>query len=260
MGVSFPHPRFRFSLVQHSLTAYVLGGSAALLMGLAKTGLPGVAIPAVLLMVEAFPDDAKASVGAIMPAILLGDVIAVAWFHRHADWPRLWGMVPYVAAGMALGALVLAGTKGNELRPILGWLVATFLIVEVCRQCFHWEAVPGQWWFAAAVGLVAGFGTMVGNAAGPVMTIYLISRGLRKKEFIGTCAWFFFIVNLSKLPIMYGLGMLNVDTVGFGLIVACLAPVGAILGIWLLKIIPQRPFDVLALSLAGLAAIRLIAA
>jgi hypothetical protein len=57
--------------VHHSLTAYVLGGAAAMLMGLAKTGLPGVSIPAVLLMVEAFPDDAKASVGAIMPAILL---------------------------------------------------------------------------------------------------------------------------------------------------------------------------------------------
>ena len=108
-----------------------------MLMGLAKTGLPGVSIPAVLLMVDAFPNDAKASVGAIMPAILLGDVFAVVWFHRHADWPRLWGLVPYVAAGMPLGALVLAKTTGNDLRPILGWLVAAFLIVEVCRQCFR---------------------------------------------------------------------------------------------------------------------------
>jgi uncharacterized membrane protein YfcA len=246
--------------VHHSLTAYILGGAAALLMGLAKTGLPGMSIPAVLLMVEAFPDDAKASVGAIMPAILLGDVFAVAWFHRHADWSRLWGLTPYVAAGMALGAWLLARTTGNELRPILGWLVAAFLLVELCRQYFRWEAVPGQWWFAAAMGLVAGFGTMVGNAAGPVMTIYLISRGLRKQEFIGTCAWFFFIVNLSKLPIMSGLGMLTTDTLGFGLIVACLVPAGSFLGIWLLRIIPQRPFDVLALSLAGLAAIRLIVA
>jgi len=251
---------FRLPLVHHSLTAYLLGGAAALLMGLAKTGLPGVSIPAVLLMVEAFSDDAKASVGAIMPAILLGDVFAVVWFHRHADWARLGGLVPYVAAGMALGAFVLARTTGNELRPILGWLVAAFLIVEVCRQQFRWETMPGQWWFVATMGLVAGFGTMVGNAAGPVMTIYLISRGLRKQEFIGTCAWFFFIVNLSKLPIMCGLGMLTTDTVGFGLIVAGLAPVGAILGVWLLRIIPQRPFDVLALALAGLAAVRLIVA
>ena len=244
--------------MHHSLTAYFLGGAAAMLIGLAKTGLPGLAIPAVLLMVEAFPHDAKASVGAIVPAILLGDLFAVAWYHRHADWPRLWGLTPYVAAGMALGVWVLAKTTGNELRPILGWLVAALLMVEVCRQHFRWQTLPGQWWFVAAAGVVAGFGTMVGNAAGPVMTIYLISRGLRKEEFIGTSAWFFFIVNLSKLPIACGLGMLTTDTLGFGLIVACLAPVGAIVGIWLLHIIPQRPFDVLALSLAGLATLRLI--
>ena len=231
-----------------------------MLMGLAKTGLPGVSIPAVLLMVEAFPHDAKASVGAIMPAILLGDVLAVAWFRRHTDWSRLWALMPYVAAGIALGAWVLSRTTGNELRPILGWLVAAFLIVEFGRQCFRWEKMPGQWWFGATMGLVAGFGTMVGNAAGPVMTIYLISRGMKKQEFIGTCAWFFFIINLSKMPIMSGLGMLTTDTLGFGLIVACFVPLGSLLGVWLLRIIPQRPFDVLALSLAGVAALRLIVA
>ena len=229
-------------------------------MGLAKTGLPGVSIPAVLLMVEAFPNDAKASVGAIMPVILLGDLFAVAWFQRHADWARLWRLFPYLAVGMAIGAWVLSRTAGNGLRPILGWLVAAFLVVEFGRQCFRWESLPSQSWFAAATGLVAGFGTMVGNAAGPVMTIYLISRGMKKQEFIGTCAWFFFIVNISKLPIMSSLGMLTSDTLVFGMTVAAFVPVGSILGIWLLKIIPQRPFDMLALSLAGLAAIRLIVA
>ncbi len=116
--------------MHHSLTAYLLGGAAAMLMGLAKTGLPGVSIPAVLLMVEAFPDDAKASVGAIMPAILLGDVFAVAWFHRHADWCRLWGLVPYVATGMALGALVLARTTAaaRPSRSCIGTCVRFFVV------------------------------------------------------------------------------------------------------------------------------------
>lgn len=244
--------------MSHSLTAYLLGGAAAVLMGLAKTGLPGVSIPAVLLMVEAFPGDAKASVGAIMPTIILGDILAVLWFRRRADWSQVWRLVPYVAVGMAVGALVLWKTSGNELRPILGWLIGIFLVVEICRQRFRWETMPGQWWFVATMGLVAGFGTMVGNAAGPVMTIYLISRGLRKEAFIGTCAWFFFVVNLSKLPVMSGLGMLTADTLGFGFTVACLVPIGSLLGVWLLRVIAQRSFDMLALSLAGLAAVRLI--
>jgi hypothetical protein len=105
------------------LDGLLLGGLSAVLMGLSKTGLPGVLIPSILLMVEAFPEDAKASVGAIMPAIWLGDILTVAWYRRHADWRQLRGLVPYVAAGMALGAWILGRTTGNELRPILGWML-----------------------------------------------------------------------------------------------------------------------------------------
>ena len=64
----------------------------------------------------------------------------------------------------ALGAFVLGTARGNELRPILGWLVAAFLIVEVCRQCFRWDAMPGQWWFAAALGLADGIIVGVGKS------------------------------------------------------------------------------------------------
>ena len=227
-------------------------------MGMAKTGLPGVSILAILAMAEAFPGDAKASVGAIMPAIIVGDVIAVFWFRRHAQWRRVWSLIPFVAVGMVCGTILLHEVAGKRLGPILGWLVTGFLVIEVCRQYFRWQQTPDHWVFSALFGLVAGFGTMIGNAAGPVMTIYLISRGMQKQDLIGTAAWFFFIVNLSKLPVMTWLHMLNPDTVGFGFAVACFVPIGSILGAKLLRVIPQRPFDLLALGLAGLAAARLI--
>ena len=242
----------------HSPTSYLLGVAAAMLMGMAKTGLPGVSILAILAIAEAFPGDAKASVGAIMPAIIVGDLIAVFWFRRHAEWQRVGRLMPFVAVGMTCGAILLYEIKGNLLGPILGWLVVSFLAVEACRQCFRWQEMPNHWVFAAVFGLVAGFGTMIGNAAGPVMTIYMISHGMQKQELIGTAAWFFFIVNLSKLPVMTWLHMLNPDTVGFGLLVACFVPIGSVLGAKFLRVIPQRPFDLLALGLAGAAALRLI--
>ncbi len=244
--------------MHHTRSAYLLAGLAAILMGMAKTGLPGVSILAILLMANAFPGDTKASVGAIMPAIIVGDIIAVFWFRRHANWPKVVSLVPFVAAGMAIGTILLHYTTGKQLGPILGWLVLSFLVLEVCRQTFRWQAFPHHWLFSAVMGLVAGFGTMVGNAAGPVMTIYLISRGMQKQDLIGTMAWFFFVVNLSKVPVMSWLGMLTADTLGFGLIAACFVPIGSILGVWLLRKLPQRPFDILALTLAGLAALRLI--
>lgn len=244
--------------MERDITSYFLGLASALLMGLSKTGLPGTSLPSILCMAEAFPENAKLSVGAILPVILVGDVLAVWWLGRHAAWDRLARLFPWVAAGMLPGVFVLWRTDGNQLRPVLGWLILVLLLVELARQTFGWQRMPHSRWFIASLGLVAGFGTMVGNAAGPVMAIYLVSNGLDKEEFIGTSAWFFFIVNLSKLPIMGGLGMITPDTLRFGTVVAPMVVVGCLAGVWLLRIIPQKPFNVFALTLAGAAALRLV--
>jgi len=239
---------------------FALALLAAVLVGLSKTGFPGAALPSVLLMAEAFPHDAKLSVGAIMPAILLGDVIAVSWYRRHAEWNRLWKLFPFVAAGMVPAVFVLARTDGNQLRPILGGLVLVLFVLEIVRQLGGWADVPHQWWFSAGMGLAAGFGTMIGNAAGPIMTIYLISLGMKKEQFVGTAAWFFFVVNLTKVPVMIALGMITPTTIRYGSLAALAVPIGSILGIWVLRRIPQRPFMFCALGLAAVAALRLVLA
>ena len=50
-----------------------------------------------------------------------------------------------------------------------------------------------------------GFATMTANAAGAVMTLYLSASGIEKRRFVGTNAWFFLIVNLTKVPFSVGL-------------------------------------------------------
>ncbi len=42
---------------------------------------------------------------------------------------------------------------------------------------------------------------MIGNSAGPVFTLYFLAMRLPKKEFIGTGAWLYLIINTSKLPL-----------------------------------------------------------
>jgi uncharacterized protein len=242
-----------------SVASLILASASALLVGLSKTGLPGVSILAILLMTEAYPDDARLSVGAILPVLLAGDVFAVAWFRRHADWGRLVRLLPWVLVGMIPGVFVLLCFEGNRLRPIIGWLVVGMLAVEICRQWFGWDRMPHRWWFAAATGLMAGFTTFVANAAMPVMSIYLVSQDFDKRQFIGTAAWFFLILNVSKVPPYCAMGMLSWSMLPTAAALAPLAIVGALLGVYVLSRIPQRFFDALALALAGVAAVRLIA-
>jgi hypothetical protein len=244
--------------MEHPLTAYALGSLAALLVGLSKTGVPGAAIPAILFMTEVFAGNEKLSVGAILPLLLVGDFFALGFYRKHAQWDRLWGLFPYVVAGAIPAVIVLSRVDHDQFRLVLGWLVLVLLGLEVCRRRFHWTEVPDKWWFVLVAGGLAGFGTVVGNAAGPVMSVYLISRRLPKEQFMGTSAWFFLIVNAAKAPLYLGLGMVTPVTLGFDLLLIPVVIAGALLGRRLFSIIPQAVFNGLVLILAGIAALRLV--
>jgi hypothetical protein len=241
-----------------SLVSILCAAASALLVGLSKTGLPGVSIPAILLMTEAYPHDARMSVGAILPVLLAGDVFAVAWYHQHADWRRLVRLLPYVLAGMIPGVAVLLWFPGNQLRPVIGFLVLAMLVLEILRQGLGWEHVPHRWWFIAGSGLLAGFATFVANAAMPVMTIYLLSQDFDKHRFMGTAAWLFLILNASKVPAYAALGMLTPSMLPTSAALMPITILGALLGVYVLARIPQRIFDTTALALAGVAAVRLV--
>jgi uncharacterized protein len=292
--------------VNFTWLSYVLGVCSAFLVGFSKTGLPGVSIPAILLMTEACPNDARASVAAILPVLLAGDMFAVFWFHHHANWPRLWRLFPWVLAGMVPGVLVLEYLDGNRLRPWMGWLVLLMLGIELWRRWREWKFVklpmtslpsarelkaicsncelyglspcedcvklaseradspthidlfPHSPWFVAGTGLLAGFSTFVANAAMPAMSVYLISQGFNKREFLGTAAWFFFLLNLSKAPVYGGMGMFEPWMLSFDLWLVPPVLLGSLFGVLVLHYIPQKTFNALALLLAGIAALRLI--
>ena len=241
------------------LAPFTLGAIAAVLIGLSKTGVPGVSIPAILLMAEAFPGNEKLSVGAILPILLVGDVLAVGYYRRHTQWNRLFGLFPYVLVGMVPGVYVLLKVDDQQFKLVLGLLVLALMLVEAARQSCGWMDVPHQKWFLATMGIAAGFGTVVGNAAGPVMSIYLVSHGMVKHEFMGTWAWFFLIVNLSKLPVVAGMGMITTATLQFSLFTVAFLVLGAVVGKRLFQYIPQWLFDPLVLALATVAALRMVA-
>jgi uncharacterized membrane protein YfcA len=233
-----------------------LGAVGALLVGLSKSGVPGLGIVAVPLMAMAFPT--RVSVAALLPLLIVGDVFAIAYYHRHAQWRKLWGLFPWVAAGFALGVWMLARVDDRGLRPFLGGLVLALLALEQVRARLGWNGLPNHPAFVAFTGAAAGFATMVGNAAGPIMTLYLMSRDLDKEQFIGTSAWFFFLVNSSKVPVYLALGMMTRGSLTFDAALAPLVAAGALVGVRLLPRLSRRAFYDVALLLAAAAALRLL--
>lgn len=238
------------------LHTILIGSLAALLVGISKSGLPGLGILVVPIMAMVMP--ARESVGALLPMLLIGDLMAIFWFRRHARWAWILRLLPWVAGGMLAAAWTLARIDSAHLRPLLGGLVLVMLALELARSRLGWNKLPHHPAFTASVGAAAGFSTTLGNAAGPVMNIYLLSRGLPKMEFVGTQAWFFFLVNATKVPIYASQGMISRSSLMFDLAVAPLILVGAWIGTVLLRRLPERVFFALVFLLALAGGLRLL--
>ena len=230
-----------------------------MLVGFSKTGMPGAGIPAVAFMAEAFRDRTQLSIGALLPILLVGDLFALAYYRRHAHWRRLAELSPYVLAGMVPGYFVLQAAEGDSLRILLGAIILALLTLQVLQQYLSWQPRVDRRWLVGAVGSLAGFGTMVGNAAGPVMSIYLVGQRLEKQELLGTAAWFFFLVNFTKLAPYASLGMITPETLKLDAMLVPVVVAGALTGVAFAKRISQRLFNLLVLVLAAIAAVRLIA-
>ena len=121
------------------------------------------------------------------------------------------------------------------------------------------DIVPHKTSVAILFGIAGGFSTMIGNAAGPIMSVYLLSKNLPKKEYIGTAAWFFFIINLSKLPLqIWGWHNITLKTLGFNLLLLPAIGVGAYLGIKIVKVIPENAYRWFVMAATILSSVALL--
>lgn len=237
-----------------SIWQWTIGLLSAFLIGVAKTGMPGVgilAIPALVLMVG----DARHAAAWTLPILCLADLFAVYYWRHHNAANRLFSLTPWVLAGVVSGALVLFLPE-RMLRPMVGAIVLLMLGAHLRRKLR--PDTWGEGGHPVFYGIAAGFSTTVANAAGPVMNLYLLSKRLPKEEFIATGAWFFFFVNLSKIPIYMAHGLFSARSLAFGAAVAPATIAGAVAGRWLFRHIPQKLFDAMVIVLTGVAALLLL--
>ena len=107
--------------------------------------------------------------------------------------------------------------------------------------------------------LSAAITTMLANAAGPLVALYCVALALPKFEIVGTLAWFFFVINLFKMPFSWSLGLIHGSSLALNLVLTPAILAGLLAGRWLVHRLPQRAFEVVLLLFAIAAAIRLLA-
>lgn len=241
-----------------TLTTLVLLAVAALLVGFAKTAIGGVAT--ISIAIFAFVMPTRESTAAILLLLLVGDAYAVWQYRRDADLALLRRLIPAVLPGLALGALFLAWVDDVTLRRCIGVLLLVLAVVQLVLMLRNPDTSRISDSRAAAVGtgLASGFATMTANAAGPVMTLYLVAQGVEKRRFLGTGALFFFGVNLCKVPFSVGLGLFTAGTLWRTLALAPLVLLGAWIGLHTARRLSQTRFDQAVLAATVVSALALV--
>jgi hypothetical protein len=250
-------------------TAWLLAAFAAMIVGFSKTGVPGIGMLSVAIFANLMPT--KQASGFVLPLLIFGDIVAVLSYRRHTEWSHLRRLFLWTGAGVVLGALAMTRIDNRQAQLLVGGIIVTLVALHLWRKRQSPVSAPRNAdfpptsaaadhgpWFAPTIGILTGFTTLVANAAGPLMAIYLLSMRLPKMAFVGTSAVFFLLLNLFKVPFMVGLGLITTDSFQFNLLLAPAVLVGALLGRWILPKVSQTRFEHVALALSAAAGLKLL--
>lgn len=235
----------------------LLLGAAALVIGFSKTAIGGLASIAIAIFASLMP--AKESTAAILLLLITGDLVAVWHYRHHADWSILRRLIPGILPGLGLGALFLAVVDDTTLRRGIGVMLLVLAGLQLLLKWRSPERALGTSYAAGlGTGVAAGFTTMTANAAGAIMTLYLVAQGVSKQRFLGTGAVLFFGVNVTKVPFSVGLGLMDWDTVRLTLLLAPAVLLGAWTGLHTARRLSQLHFDRAVLAATVVSALALV--
>ncbi|MEM6767492.1 MAG: sulfite exporter TauE/SafE family protein [Bacteroidota bacterium] len=229
----------------------------AFIVGMSKGGIAGVGNIVIPLMAALF--GGKASTGILVPLLVVADAAALLYYRREASWAAIGKLIPWTLAGIVMGTFI-----GNIISDrVFIYCIAFLIFLGVAMVLYQdWKKtvlIPQGWGFSAGLGIIGGIATMIGNAAGPILMFYLLTLKVPKNTFVGTSAWYFCIINAIKLPFhIYYWETISWETFIMDIYVLPLLFMGAITGIFLLRILPEKVFRYYVLAATFLAAVAML--
>ena len=227
-------------------------------IGMSKGGLRGVNIIAIPIFASYFGGARSAST--VLPLLITGDFISLYYYRKNIEWAYLKRLLPSTLMGLAAGMVL------GKMIPDRGFIMVMAVFISICLILMvykefgpHELTLPDHPLAHGSAGFAGGFSTMVGNAAGPIMSLYLLSMNLPKTVFIGTGAVFFMVVNLLKVPVHTMVwGSLTWETLKLSLMLIPFLFVGLVVGFKVVKFIPERPFRVFIIVVTLMGTVKML--
>ena len=230
----------------------------AMLIGMSKTGVQNIGTATIPLFALLF--GAKHSTGIVLPMLCMADLLAVIYYRKkfHRDW--VIKPMPWALMGLVVALILGDNVPESSFKIIMGGCILLGVATMIgMNRPENLERIRTSRWFAPLIGFVLGFSTMIGNAAGPILTVYLLATRLPKFAFVATGAWFIMTLNYLKIPLQIFVWD-NVSWAGFLLSLTGLPFIllGGVIGIKIVHLLPERQFRLLMITLTVISTLFLL--
>ena len=235
-------------------TALLCMLGAGLVTGFSKFSVGGMGLLILPILMIAFPG--PQALGIIVPMYLITDLMAIMSYRKNIDWSVVKRVLPLSIVGVILGGWVLSGIDAEQFKTMLGVMIVLMLALGIwldrCDTTFMKHPIA-----AYAAGILGGTVSLTSNAAGPIFSLYLMEQGLSKESYVSTRAWIFALINIAKIPMLWSLGLLTMETTIISLQGIPGLVIGAAIGYYFLKRLKLTQFKWLIRGMATIAAVKL---
>ena len=244
-----------FNLSGYQILLLMLVG---MLLGMAKAGVKGVGTASIPIAALIF--GAKESTGILLPILIMSDLGAVSHYYKETKWPELAKLLPFAVIGVIVATWVGQYINGDSFQFLMGILIMICLLLLLLSGWLGDDLVLEKHHFLGSLtGVGLGFTTMIGNAAGPLMNIYMLVIKMPKTVFIGTSAMFFFIINVIKIPFhVFIWKTITWKTFLLGMTTLPAVVIGLVFGVYLVKLMSERYFRLLVIFTTALSGMVLL--
>lgn len=238
---------------------YAAAVPAVLLFGISKGGFGGglgmLAVPLMALVIS--PVQAA---GILLPILCLMDLLSLWAYRRQWIWTELRVLLPASLLGIGAGTYLFEYMSASTIKLIVGLIAVLFTLhYALARRRRKRRELPdfprAAGWLGGAA---AGFTSFIAHAGGPPVNMYLLRRPLDRTDFVATTVLFFAVVNYVKLVPYAWLGQLQTGNLLTSLVLAPLAPVGVMAGVYLHRRVSDRLFFGVVYVLLFVVGLRLI--
>ncbi len=228
----------------------------AFVAGVLKSGFAigaGIFLTPILALIM----NPKEAVVLVAPMMLFTDIVAIWQYWLKWNKHDIFYLAVPCLLGAVFGAFLLNWFTPEIAKRAIGIIGLLYIGSELYRIFLKkTSSTPNILW-STAIGVLGGITSALANSGGVFISTYLADR-LSKQYFIGTLVVVFLGLNITKVSMFTGLGLLNQHLWIIDLSLIPLMFLGGLVGKWLNNRINEKQFKQWIFILIAVACLKLL--